>query len=62
MTYSFVKLNTLLFGASPFVSLVKLRRPLVTMGGLVAEWLACWIQAQWGLGSKRSRDAVGKLS
>ena len=23
------------------------------------EWLACWAQAQKGLGSNRSRDAVG---
>ena len=23
-----------------------------------AEWLACWTQAQMGLGSNRSRDAV----
>jgi len=28
-------------------------------GGSVAEWLACWTQAQMGLGSDRSRDAVG---
>ena len=28
-------------------------------GGSVAEWLACWTQAQKGLGSIRSRDAVG---
>jgi len=28
-------------------------------GGSVAEWLACWNQAQKGLGSNRSRDAVG---
>jgi len=27
--------------------------------GSVAEWLACWTQAQKGLGSNRSRDAVG---
>ena len=34
---------------------------LATIGS-VAEWLACWIQAQNGLGSNRSRDAVlGKL-
>ena len=34
------------------------------MGCSVAEWLACWTQAQKGLGSYRSRDAVvlGKLS
>ena len=25
----------------------------------VAEWLACWTQTQKGLGSNRSRDAVG---
>ena len=28
-------------------------------GGSVAEWLACWIQAQKGPDSNRSRDAVG---
>jgi len=28
-------------------------------GGSVAEWLACWTQAQKGPGSVRSRDAVG---
>jgi len=28
-------------------------------GGSVAEWLACWTQAQKGLGSNRSRDALG---
>jgi len=28
-------------------------------GGSVAEWLACWTQAQKGPGSNRSRDAVG---
>jgi len=27
--------------------------------GSVAEWLACWTRAQKGLGSNRSRDAVG---
>jgi len=26
--------------------------------GSVAEWLACWTQAQKGPGSNRSRDAV----
>jgi len=25
----------------------------------VSEWLACWTQAQKGMGSYRSRDAVG---
>ena len=29
------------------------------LGGSVAEWLACWTQAQKGLGSNRSREAVG---
>jgi len=35
--------------------------PLVParVGGSVAEWLACWTQAQKGLGLNRSRDAVG---
>jgi len=28
------------------------------MGGPVADWLACWTQAQKGPGSNRSRDAV----
>jgi len=28
------------------------------LGGSVAEWLACWTQAQKGLGSNRSRDAI----
>ena len=27
--------------------------------GTVSEWLACWTQAQKGLGSNRSRDAFG---
>ena len=31
-------------------------RPKITP---VAEWLACWTQAQKGLGSDRSRDDVG---
>jgi len=31
-------------------------------GGSVAEWLACWTQAQMGPGSNRSRDAVGLQS
>jgi len=32
------------------------------VGGSVAEWLACWTQAQKGPGSNRSRDAVGQQS
>jgi len=31
----------------------------LSQGGSVAEWLACWTQAQKGPGSNRSRDAVG---
>ena len=31
----------------------------ICRGGMVAEWLACWTQAQKGPGSNRSRDAVG---
>jgi len=30
--------------------------------GLVAEWLACWTQAQKGLGSNCSHDAVWQQS
>jgi len=30
-----------------------------TATGSVAEWLACWAQAQKGPGSNRNRDAVG---
>ena len=31
----------------------------IALGVSVAEWLACWTQAQKGLGSNCSRDAVG---
>jgi len=31
---------------------------LYLRAGSVAEWLACWTQAQNGPGSNRSRDAV----
>ena len=31
----------------------------LALGGSVAEWLACWTQAQKGLGSNRGRVAVG---
>ena len=37
----------------------QLRRSSSVRGGSVAEWLACWTQAQKGPGSNRSRDAVG---
>ena len=33
-------------------------RSVGVKGGSVAEWLACWTQAQKGPGSNRSRDAV----
>jgi len=41
------------------VPLFFLTHSVYTTGGLVAEWLACWTQAQKGPGSNRSRDAVG---
>jgi len=28
------------------------------VGGSVAEWLACWTQAQWGLGSNHTEEIV----
>ena len=31
---------------------------VLIQAGSVAEWLACWTQAQKGSGSYRSRDAV----
>ena len=34
-------------------------RYYVVVGGSVAEWLACWTQAQKGPRSNRNRDAVG---
>ena len=37
----------------------KWRSHDTTRGGSVAERLACWTQAQKGVGSNRSRDAVG---
>jgi len=37
----------------PFIGTARM------VGGSVAEWLACWTQAQKGPGSNRSRDAVG---
>ena len=41
---------------SKFVYILK---SLHVVGGSVDEWLACWTQEQKGLGSNRSRDAVG---
>ena len=40
----------------PAVNLVD---TIYNIRGSVAEWLACWTQAQKGPGSIRSRDAVG---
>jgi len=34
-------------------------RDTIQVGGSRAERLACWTRAQYGLGSNRSRDAVG---
>ena len=33
--------------------------PGISLGGSVAEWLACWTQALKGPGSNRSRDVAG---
>jgi len=41
----------------PILWLLKAAFDLYT--STVAEWLACWTQAQKGLGSNRSRNAVG---
>jgi len=35
------------------------RLSIFIKGGSVAEWLACWTQAQKGLGSNRNRNTVG---
>ena len=40
------------------ISRLNTLQQLTSMGGSAAEWLACWTQAQKGLGSNRSRDAV----
>ena len=34
----------------------------VNRGGSVAEWLACWTQAQYGPGSNRSQQKAYKLN
>ena len=44
--------------ASTFMIYIQLYFTIL-YGGSIAEWLACWTQAQKGLGSNRSRDAVG---
>jgi len=56
------------FNGAVFILLLDIRRQdhalacsvafLVVKAGSVAEWLACWTQAQKGPGSNRSRDAV----
>jgi len=45
--------------SAPQTSYLDLKGLLLREGGSVAEWLACWTQAQKSLGSKHSRDAVG---
>jgi len=59
-----VRLHWMRCGALPrgTTRRVKIRvslRHVNLQGGSVAEWLACWTQAQKGQGSNRSRDAVG---
>ena len=44
------------------ISVRRLHHGNVQLSGSIAEWLACWTQAQKGLGSNRSRDAVGYQS
>jgi len=34
-------------------------KKIVNAGGSVAKWLACWTQAQKGMASNCSRDAIG---
>ena len=34
----------------------------IVMAGSVAEWLACWTQAQKGPSSNRSREAASQQS
>jgi len=47
----------LLYGLYKFTDLLLITQR--SMGGSVAEWLACRTQAQKGRGSNRSRDTVG---
>ena len=42
----------------PILYILVLRSMPTLSGGSVAEWLACWTQAQKGPGSNRSRDAA----
>jgi len=58
LTYFYVLLlvNFLLYFFSDFCQTNYLH---IHQGGSVAEWFACWTQAQKGLGSNHSRDAVG---
>ena len=44
---------------SCFSSSVRLMPSSPGWGGSVVEWLACWTQAQKGLGSNCRRDAAG---
>jgi len=54
MFYADFNLASLLLGHSVFNPV----RAIVWLGGSVAEWFACWTQAQKGPGSNPSRDAV----
>jgi len=42
----------------PTYCIVQLYELHIQYGGSVAEWLACWTEAQKSLGSSGSRDAV----
>jgi len=42
-----------------FLEVTDLLNLMSYKGGSVAEWLACWTQAQKGPGSNRNRNAVG---
>jgi len=46
-------------GSTVLFSLLTVFLSSTSIGDSVAEWLACWTQAQYGLGSNRSRDAGG---
>jgi len=53
------ELNQLLDQISNLVRRTHYSTTLGQVGGSVAEWLACWTQAQKGPGSNRSCNAVG---
>ena len=51
--------NRKLYATSLLLNFQVYRRIETMSYHSVAEWLACWTQAQKGPGSNRSRDAVG---